>query len=250
MRFKNKVAIFTGASSGMGLLASQCFAREGGCVVMADINEETLAVAVAGVNEIRAGSAIGVPCDVRNYDQVCHVRDRAVDVFGRIDVLANFAGGAEMRMLKASGEFPDVPIEVFDWGIDVNLKGQFYFDHAVLKQMRQQKSGVIINIGSISGEEGSPSNPAYATSKSGAMYGLTKSVAQYGAKYGIRCCCVSPGPVLTRAAMANMKTLLGRAAEPQEIIDMVLYIASDQAAFVTGTNILIDGGRDVMLRGV
>lgn len=250
MRFENKVAIFTGASSGMGLLASQCFVREGGCVVMADINEETLAVAVVGVNEIRAGSAIGVPCDVRNYDQVCHVRDRAVEVFGRIDVLANFAGGAEMRMLKASGEFPDVPIEVFDWGIDVNLKGQFYFDHAVLKQMRQQKSGVIINIGSISGEEGSPSNPAYATSKSGAMYGLTKSVAQYGAKYGIRCCCVSPGPVLTRAAMANMKTLLGRAAEPQEIIDMVLYIASDQAAFVTGTNILIDGGRDVMLRGV
>lgn len=250
MRFKNQVAIFTGASSGMGLLASQCFVREGGSVVMADINEETLSAAVAGVNEIRAGSAIGVPCDVRAYDQVCHVRDRAVEVFGRIDVLANFAGGAEMRMLKASGEFPDVPIEVFDWGIDVNLKGQFYFDHAVLKQMRQQKSGVIINIGSITGEEGSPSNPAYATSKSGAMYGLTKSVAQYGAKYGIRCCCVSPGPVLTRAAMANMKTLLGRAAEPQEIIDMVLYLASDQAAFVTGTNILIDGGRDVMLRGV
>ena len=247
MRFSGKTAIITGAASGMGFLGSQCFVKDGGCVVMSDVNPKTLEEAVAKVNEIRQGSAIGVVCDVRDYAQVCHVRDEAVKTFGSIDVLVNFAGGAETRMLGVSGlEFPDVPIEVYDWGIDVNLKGQLYFDHAVMKQMREQKSGVIINIGSITGEEGCATNVAYSTAKSGAMNGLTKSLALYGGPYGIRCCSVSPGPVLTREAMARMKTLLGRAAEPQEIVDMVLYLASDQGAFVSGTNFLIDGGRNVM----
>ena len=80
------------------------------------------------------------------------------------------------------------------------------------------------------------------------MYGLTKSVAQFGAKYGIRCVCVSPGPVLTREAMANMKTLLGRAAKPQEIIDLILFIASEKGQFINGDNIMIDGGRAAMGR--
>lgn len=141
-------------------------------------------------------------------------------------------------------EFPDVPIDVYDWGIDVNLKGPFYFAHAVLKQMREQNSGLIINIGSISGAEGSRYGMDYSTAKAGLMFGLTKSIAQYGANYGIRCVCVSPGPVLTRAAMAEMKTLLGRAAEPQEIIDLILFIASDKSQFINGENIMIDGGRN------
>ena len=255
MRFENKTAVLTGASSGMGLLTSLCFAREGGNVVMADINPETLDAAVAQVNEIRPGCAIGVVCDVRDYEQVCKVRDAAVETYGSIDLLVTYAGGAELRMLKdyldtldlPSRSFPDVPIEVYDWSLDVNLKGQFYFDHAVCKQMRAQRSGVIINIGSITGQEGGGGgNVAYATAKSAAMNGLVKSVAQYGGKYGFRCCCVAPGPVLTRPGMANMKTLMGRAAEPQEIVDMVLYLASDQGAFITGTTILIDGGRNVM----
>ena len=74
------------------------------------------------------------------------------------------------------------------------------------------------------------------------MNGLVKSVAQYGGQYGFRCCCVAPGPVLTRAAMSGMKTLEGRAAEPQEIVDMVLYLASDEAAYITGQVISVDGG--------
>lgn len=247
MEFYGKTAISTGAASGMGLLFAECFVKEGGNVVLTDINPEALERAVDKVNELREGSAIGVICDVRDYEQVCKARDAAVEKFGSIDVLVNFAGGAETRMLNAMGkEFPDTPIEVYDWGVDVNLKGQLHFDHAVLKQMREQKSGVIINIGSITGEEGCASNVAYSASKSAAMYGLTKSIALYGGEYGIRCCCVSPGPVLTRPGMKAMKTLLGRAAEPQEIIDTVLFVASDKAAFITGENILIDGGRNVM----
>ncbi|MBO7187882.1 MAG: SDR family oxidoreductase, partial [Clostridia bacterium] len=80
------------------------------------------------------------------------------------------------------------------------------------------------------------------------MHGLTKSIAQYGAKYGVRCVCVSPGPVLTRANMAGMKTLMGRAADPQEIVDLCLFIASDKGQFINGENILIDGGRNAMER--
>ena len=133
--------------------------------------------------------------------------------------------------------------------MDVNLKGPFYFAHAVLSQMRKQNSGLIINIGSITGAEGSAYGMDYATSKAGLMYGLTKSIAQFGAKHNIRCVCVSPGPVLTRAAMSKMKTLLRRAAEPQEIVDLCLFLASEKGQFINGENIMIDGGRNAMPRG-
>lgn len=252
MDFTNKTAISTGAASGMGLLFSQNFAELGGNVVMCDVNEEALNERVREINEKGKGRAIGIVCDVRDYGQICATRDKAVEAFGSIDVMCNFAGGTAVRMrkvdIKQYPEFPDVPIDVYDWGIDVNLKGPFYFAHAVLKQMREQKSGLIINIGSITGAEGDGYGMDYPTSKAGLMYGLTKSIAQFGSKHGIRCVCVSPGPVLTRAAMANMRTLVGRAAEPQEIIDLILFIASEKGQFINGENIMIDGGRNAMGR--
>lgn len=247
MEFKNKAAIVTGGSSGIGLLFAQCFVREGGCVVIAGRDAEKLQAKVDELNGIRSGSAAGVPCDVRFYDQVCAVCNKAVETFGSIDVLVNSAGGAERRIFNVpDSEFPDVPIEAYDWSIDVNLKGQLHFDHAVMKQMREQKSGVIIHLGSIVGEEGSAGSIAYSASKSGAMNGLTKSVALYGGKYGVRCVCVSPGPVMTRPGMAVMKTLVGRGADTQEIVDLMMYLASDKAAFITGEDILIDGGRNIL----
>lgn len=246
MNFSGKTAIVTGAASGMALLFCKKFADLGGNVVMTDINGDVLTEKAAEVNAENPNKALAAVCDVRKYEEVCAVRDLAVKTYGSIDVMVNLAGGAETRILHASGEFPDIPIEVYDWGIDVNLKGQFYFDHAVMKQMREQKSGVIINIGSITGEEGCATNVAYSTSKSGAMNGLTKSLALYGSKYGIRCVCVSPGPVLTRPGMAAMKTALGRAAEPEELVNMLLYAASDEGSFLDGVNILMDGGRNIM----
>lgn len=252
MNFQGKTAISTGAASGMGLLFAQNFASLGGNVVLCDVNEKALAEKVEEINAKGQGKAIGIVCDVRDYKQVCAARNKAVETFGAIDVMANFAGGTAVRMQKVDRslypEFPDVPIDVYDWGIDVNLKGPFYFAHAVLKQMRAQKSGLIVNIGSITGAEGDGYGMDYPTAKAGLMYGLTKSVAQYGAPYNVRCVCVSPGPVLTRAAMASMKTLLGRAAEPQEIVDLILFIASEKGQFINGENIMIDGGRNAMGR--
>lgn len=254
MNFAGKVAISTGAASGMGLLFAENFAALGGNVVLCDVNEAVLKEKVAAINEKQAGRAIGVVCDVTDYNQVRSTCDKAVAEFGKIDIVANFAGGNGARLRGISQadypEFPDIPMEVLDWSLDLNLKGPFYFAHAALGYMRKTGDGLIINIGSITGAEGSGYSMDYPTAKAGLMHGLTKSIAQYGAKYGIRCVCVSPGPVLTRVAMANMKTLLGRAAEPQEIIDLILFIASEKGQFINGENIMIDGGRNAMQRGM
>ncbi len=253
MDFSGKTAISTGAASGMGLLFSQNIASSGGNVVMCDVNKEELYEKVREINEMHQGRAVGIVCDVRDYSQVCNAVSKTVELFSKIDILANFAGGTAVRMRKVNSkeypEFPDVPIDVYDWGIDVNLKGPFYFAHAALKYMRNQNSGLIINIGSITGMEGDGYGMDYPTSKAGLMFGLTKSIARYGAKYNIRCVCISPGPVLTRANMAQMKTLLNRAADPQEIINLCLFVASEKGQFINGENIMIDGGRNAMGRG-
>lgn len=245
---QGKTLVVTGAGSGMGLLLAKEFVRLGGNVVMGDIRPEDTQKEADAINAAseKGGRAVVIGCDVRNYDEVCAMRDFAVDTFGSIDALVTMAGGAEMRMCQASGEFPDVPIEVYDWGIDVNLKGQIYCAHAVLKQMREQKSGVILCLGSITGWEGGAENVAYASSKSAAMNGLVRSLAKFGARYGIRCCCVAPGPVLTRPGMADMPTALGRAAEPIELVNLMLYLISDEGSFFDGTTLLMDGGRSIL----
>ncbi len=249
MEFKNKAAIITGGASGIGLLCGECLAEKGANVLLVDINEEALKEKCRSINEKGNGRAEYSVTDVRSYEEVCLARDLSIERFGRIDILINAAGGYEPRMCNCTElDFVDIPIEVFDWGLDVNLKGPFYFSHAVMHQFIEQKSGVIINLGSVTGEEGSGQGMAYPTAKAGIMHGLTKSLAIYGAKYGVRAVCVTPGPVLTRPAMASMKTLLGRAAETQEIVDFILYLASDKAKFITGTNHIIDGGRLAMPR--
>ena len=119
-------------------------------------------------------------------------------------------------------------------------------DHAVLSVMKKQGSGVILHVGSVTGFEGCVGNIGYATAKSGAMNGLTKSISMYGAQFGVRCVCVSPGPVLTRPGMKSMKTLSGRAAEPIEVVNTFLYLASEEGSFYNGVNLLMDGGRSIM----
>ena len=247
MSYQNKTVLITGGASGMGLLCGQCYAKEGANVVLVDINKEMLDEKVAEIAAYPA-KVIGVPTDVRDYKQVEAARNRAVETFGSIDLLINCAGGAECRICGYGGSFYENPIDIYDFSIDVNLKGAIYFDHAVMQQMAKQKSGVIIHLGSITGEEGCGSNVGYAASKSALMNGVTKSIAISGSKIGVRTVCIAPGPVLTRPGMAGMKTMLGRAADPQELVDMIMYAASDKGAFLDGTTILMDGGRNVMFK--
>lgn len=241
MRFKDRTAIITGAASGMGFLSAQNLCREGATVVLADVNTEAVEAAAAELRKTGA-QATGVQVDVRVYEQVQQAANIAKQTYGTIDILMNFAGGAETRVCNCHKPFHELPIEVIDWGLDVNLKGAVYFCRAVMGTMIEQKHGVIMNLGSVTGVEGSAGAVNYSAAKSG-IIGLTKALALCGAPHNVRACCVSPGPVLTRPGMASMKTRLGRAAEPQEVVDLILYLCSDQASFITGSNHMIDGGR-------
>lgn len=240
MEFENKTAIITGGASGMGLLAGQKLAEGGAYVVLCDIDAERVEAAVEDIRK-NGGKADGVKVDVRNYDEIESAVKYALDKSSRVDILINSAGGFCGRIFGRSEPFHELPIEVLEWGVEVNFKAPLLFSRAVLGTMIKQKSGVIINLGSIDGVTGGGS-VGYSSAKSG-MIGLTKSLALCGAPHNVRACCVSPGPVLTRAAMANMKTPLGRAAEPIEVVNLILYLCSEKAAFITGDNYLIDGGR-------
>lgn len=238
--FKGKTAMASGGASGMALLFLQKMAAEGANVVLVDVNAEAVEAAAEDIRK-KGGNAIAVQADVRKYADLERAAKLAVEKFGRIDYLMNAAGGSSQRIWKQSGGFINCTPESIEWGIDVNLKGAVLFTRAVLGQMFEQHYGVIINMGSIDGVTGAMGID-YTAAKCG-MIGLSQGTANYCADHGVRSVCISPGPVLTRAAMANMRTLLGRAAEVEEVVNLILYVCSDKGAFITGCNYLIDGGR-------
>ena len=145
------------------------------------------------------------------------------------------------QSLRIGSMFPPMQI-VIDQNDSFFLRGAIYCCRAVLAGMMKRKRGVIINFGSVTGEEGEPGPCLDYSAEKSAMHGMTKSLAILGAPHNVRACCVIPGPVLTRPQMSRMKTLLGRAAEPIELVDFILYLCSDKAAFITGSAHVIDGG--------
>ena len=242
MDFTGRTAMITGGSSGMGALSGEKLAELGANVALLDINEENLQT-VAEKIRAAGGKVLPLKVDIRNYKEVEAAEKKIVETFGSVDILLNCAGGMSGRCCNAPFSFEKLPIEVIDWGIDVNLRGAIYCCRAVLAGMMERKRGVIINFGSVTGEEGgSGASLDYSAEKS-AMNGMTKSLAILGAPHNVRSCCVIPGPVLTRPGMANMKTLLGRAAEPIELVNVILFLCSDKASFITGSSHVVDGGR-------
>ena len=246
MRLQGKVAIITGGARGQGAAEARMFVREGARVVFGDILDDEgrqveAEIAAAG------GEAIYVRLDVTDEDAWREAVGTAVSRFGKVDILVNNAGIASWD----AGD--DATVEDWDRIMEVNAKGVFLGTKAVIPAMRAAGGGSIINISSISGMVGQTNiHPGYNASK-GAVRVLTKSTAVQHAAEGIRCNSIHPGPVKTPMTergwsdpewlqAMRRRTPLGRYADPNEIAYGVLFLASDESSFMTGSEMVIDGG--------
>lgn len=248
MKLKDKVAIVTGAANGIGRAIALQFAKEGAHIVVADINLEA---ANKVADEMRAFKvrAIAIKTDVKSTEDVNRMVKAALDEFGKIDILVNNAGGSARERGTLFHECPD---ELFDFAIDNNLKGTFKCSRAVLPHMMQRRTGKILSTASVDGVRGRgiPGRVEYSAVKAG-IIGFTKALAQVVGPYGIRVNCFSPGPIATAAAIEESpeffrkvkeRNYFGRLGEPDDVAKMATFLASDDADWVTGQNIIVDGG--------
>lgn len=243
MRLENKVAIITGAGSGIGREVARLFAKEGAGVVLTGRTKEKIDMVSQEIVR-EGGKAICVPGDVTSRVDMNNVVNEAVSNFGKIDILINNAGINQDALVSRMTE------EQWDKVIKVDLKGAFNCIQAVLGTMLIQGRGVIISASSISGIYGNIGQTNYAAAKAG-LVGLTKTLAKELGKKGIRVNAVAPGFVVTPMTsrvpenileIMKEKTPLHRLGEPWDIAQAYLYLASDEARFVNGAVLCVDGG--------
>jgi NAD(P)-dependent dehydrogenase (short-subunit alcohol dehydrogenase family) len=249
-RLMNKVALVTGAGSGIGQASAELFAAEGARVVVADITGEAAERVAAGIRD-RGCTAIAVTGDVSKASDARRMVEETVKAFGRIDILLSNAG---IPSIVESIEL--LPEEQWDRVIDVNLKGTYLLSLAAVPLMKAQGGGVILVTGSEMGFLADPQAPAYNASKGG-LHMLMKSMAVNLIKHNIRVNAVCPGitntPLLQREIDTSpdpAKTQreydawapIGRMASPKEIAHVALFLASDEASFVVGATFVADGG--------
>jgi len=242
---KNKVAMVSGAGSGIGRAIAITYAQEGAKVVVADINEEHADETVKLILE-SGGDAFKVKADSSKADENKRLIEAVVEKYGRLDIACNNAGMGGPA--KPTGAYePDE----WDKVIALNLNGVFYACKYELEQMEKNGGGTIINIASIHGQVAAPNSPAYTASKH-AVVGLTKNIAVEYAQKNIRCNAVGPGYIETPLLSANLnpeamkaiaaKSPLNRLGTAQEIADLVAFLSSDKSSFTTGSYIIADGG--------
>lgn len=250
MRLDNKIIIVTGAGSGIGKACAETFNREGAHVVMADVNKESLNSSIENLDPHR--KSLKFVCDVSSKKDAKNLIDFTVDSLGKVDILVNCAG-VNPRNAPEQYDFE----EVWDWVIGVNLKGSFLMSHFAVEKMKESGGGVILNIASIIGlvgydEKISSGLSSYAHSKGGVVQ-LTRDMAVGYAKSNIRVNSLCPGYAKTKLTeqlfkddkiLNHMKSLhpMGRLAELNEIANAALFLCSDEASFITGVNLPVDGG--------
>jgi len=250
MKLHDKVAVITGAGSGMGKEMALLFGREGAKLVLADISQASLDQVVAEVNQ-NGGNAVGVAANVAKEEDVQNMIETAVKTFGSLDVLVNNAG-----IMDKMTPVTDLTDELWERVIAVNTTGPMRAIRKALPIMIEQGKGVIVNTASIGGLYGSRAGAAYTASKH-AVIGLTKNVGFQYADAGIRCNAIAPGGVETNimADAGDMnpesrglsKAMSGagfnpRNGKPEEIAKIALFLASDDSSFVNGTVITADAG--------
>ncbi len=243
MRFQDQVVLITGASTGIGWATSRAFFQEGARVALVARNEETLRQRFQELGSDASRVAL-FPADVADGQRAQEVVQAVLDQWGRVDVLVNNAGIAIDKLLLRLGP------EEWQRVLDVNLTGMYHFSRAVLRPMLKQRQGVIINVSSVVGITGNPGQSAYAASKAG-MIAFTRSLAREVGSRNLRVVAVAPGYVETRMTEGlpeavkeayRQQIALGRPAQPEEIARVILFLASDEASYITGQVIVVDGG--------
>lgn len=246
-KLENKTAVVTGAASGMGKAIAILFAKEGARVALADLVQ---ADADLVAEEIRkhGGKAIGIACDVSSEDSVKHLMEIVISEFGGLDILVNNAG-----IMDNFTPLDRVSDGLWEKVMAVNVNGPFYTSRLAIRHMLTKGKGVIINIASVGGLNGSRAGLAYTASKH-ALVGMTKNIGFMYAKKGIRCNAIAPGGVNTNIMKNAQPDAEGavlcssgigsnpRMGEPDEIAKTALFLASDDSSFITGTVITADGG--------
>ncbi len=248
-RLVGKACVVTGAGSGIGQASAERLAAEGGKVLCVDINAESAAMTAQGIQKA-GGIADAFAADISVPEQANTFINSCVERYGSIDVLVNNAG------VNIPGVFHEVSDEVIDRTLNVNVKGAIYASRAAIPHMLKQGKGSIVNISSVNGLVSEPFLAIYSASK-GAIVMLTRGIALDYAKQNIRCNCICPGWVDTPINYAHADMLgglekvyesigsfqpIGRPGEPSEIANLVLFLASDEASFMTGSVITADGG--------
>ncbi|WP_017755675.1 3-oxoacyl-ACP reductase FabG [Calidifontibacillus oryziterrae] len=243
MRLQGKVAIVTGGANGLGKQTVLRFAKEGAKVVIADFNEENGQHVLMAVNE-QGGSAIFVKVNVADQQSVIRMVETTIEKFGKIDILINNAG------ITSDGLLAKLSADAWQKVIDVNLTGVFYCTQAVIPHMLEAGKGKIINTSSVSGVYGNVGQTNYAATKAGVV-GMTKSWAKELGYKGINVNAVAPGFIETNmTAQVPEKVLqklveqipLRRLGKPEDIANAYLFLASDEANYVNGTVLHVDGG--------
>ena len=246
MRLEGKVAIISGGARGMGASEAKLFAREGASVVIGDVLEDEGRKTEAEINET-GGKALFVRLDVTSQSDWDTAVAVAVQRFGGLDILVNNAG------ILVTSTIEDMSVELWDQVMDVNAKGVFLGTKAAIIQMKGTGGGSIVNISSISGLIGQDNTNAGYNASKGAVRIFTKSAAVQYAPDNIRVNSVHPGPIATpmaaegrtdpdRVQLIKQRTPLGRYGEPEEVAYGVLFLASDESSFMTGSELVIDGG--------
>jgi cyclopentanol dehydrogenase len=247
---RGKVAIITGAATGIGRASAELFARAGARVALVDSREAELAQTTADVR-VAGGTATPLVADLARADDCAAVVAAAHRTLGRVDVLLNNAGVGTMVV---GGTVETISLEHWDLALDVNVRAMYLVSRAAVPHMRSAGGGAIVNISSVSAFRGSVERPshAYAASK-GAVLALTRAMAASYGRDGIRVNAICPGTIRTRltadiververAAKEGHGIPLGRVGEPEDIARCALFLASDDAAFVSGAHLVADGG--------